>query len=64
MTPRKRSRRNGPGHRPTAPIGFGTRFSSRFAGLGLKEDIPGLRGYPAKSTDLPLRKRTKKAGKK
>jgi antitoxin FitA len=32
--------------------GFGTRFAAHFAGLGLEEDIPELRGHPAKPADL------------
>lgn len=33
-------------HRPRA--GLGTRIAARFAGLGLKEEIPELRGHPAR----------------
>jgi plasmid stability protein len=32
--------------------GLGTRIAKRFAGIGLKEDIPELRGHPAKPADF------------
>jgi plasmid stability protein len=34
---------------PKAPLG--SRLAARFAGLGLTEDISGLRGEPARWTD-------------
>lgn len=37
--------------RPRA--GFGSRFAAHFAGLGLDEDIPELRGQPARPAELP-----------
>jgi plasmid stability protein len=36
--------------RPRA--GLGSRLAARFAGLGLEEDIPELRGHPAEPADL------------
>lgn len=35
---------------PLPPLG--TRLSGRFAGIGLEEDIPELRGQPAKPAEL------------
>lgn len=35
---------------PLPPLG--TRFTSRFARIGLKEDIPELRGQPPKPADF------------
>ena len=31
---------------------LGTRIAARFAGIGLDEDIPELRGYPVHSADF------------
>jgi len=36
---------------PRAP-GLGTRMSQRFAGLGLTQDLPELRGEAARAADL------------
>lgn len=36
--------------RPSAPLG--SRLRARFAGIGLDEDIPELRGHPARPADL------------
>ena len=33
-------------------VPLGTRIAARFAGIGLHEDIPELRGYPAKPADF------------
>ncbi len=35
-----------------SPEPLGTRIARRFAGLGLKEEIPELRGQPARPADL------------
>ncbi len=35
-----------------APVGLGTRIAERFAGYGLDEDIPELRGSPVRPADL------------
>jgi hypothetical protein len=32
--------------------GLGTRLAARFRGIGLKEEIPELRGYPAQPADF------------
>jgi plasmid stability protein len=32
--------------------GLGTRLAARFRGIGLKEEIPELRGYPAEPADF------------
>ncbi len=34
-------------------LGLGSRLAARFAGLGLTEEIPEWRGYPARPADLP-----------
>lgn len=34
------------------PVGVGTRISRRFAGLGLTEEIPELRGEAAQAADF------------
>ena len=34
------------------PEGLGTRIARRFAGLGLAEDMPELRGQAARAADL------------
>jgi plasmid stability protein len=31
----------------SVPMGLGSRIAARFRGIGLEEDIPELRGYPA-----------------
>jgi len=33
--------------------GLGSRIAKRFAGWGLSEDIPELRGYPARPAKFP-----------
>jgi len=33
-------------------VGLGTRLAARFHGIGIEEDIPELRGYPAKPIKL------------
>jgi antitoxin FitA len=35
-----------------APPGLGSRIAARFAGIGLDEDIPELRGQPARPADF------------
>jgi len=37
---------------PKAPLG--SRLAERFAGIGLDDDIPELRGQPAEPTDFDL----------
>jgi len=32
--------------------GLGTRIAARFRGIGLEEEIPELRGYPAQPADF------------
>jgi plasmid stability protein len=32
--------------------GLGTRLAARFRGIGLKEEIPELRGYPVQPADF------------
>jgi plasmid stability protein len=34
------------------PVGLGTRLAARFRGIGLDEEIPELRGYPAEPADF------------
>ncbi|HEX7677458.1 MAG TPA: toxin-antitoxin system [Thermoanaerobaculia bacterium] len=34
------------------PIGLGTRLAARFRGIGLKEEIPELRGYPVEPIEF------------
>jgi plasmid stability protein len=36
----------------SAPPGLGSRIAARFAGIGLDEDIPELRGQPARPADF------------
>ncbi len=36
----------------SAPPGLGSRIAAIFAGIGLDEDIPELRGQPAKPADF------------
>ncbi len=36
----------------SSPEGLGTRIAGRFAGLGLAEDMPELRGQAARAADL------------
>lgn len=35
-----------------ARLGLGSRIAARFAGIGLDEDIPEQRGYPAQPADF------------
>ncbi len=37
----------------TARQGLGSRIAARFTGIGLDEDFPELRGYPARPAKLP-----------
>ena len=49
-SPEEEVRRNPPqcsGRGRKRPPGLGSRIAARFAGIGLDEDIPELRGYPA-----------------
>jgi plasmid stability protein len=34
------------------PAGLGTRLAARFRGIGLEQEIPELRGYPAEPADF------------
>lgn len=33
--------------------GLGSRLAARFSGIGIDEDIPELRGHPARPAELP-----------
>lgn len=46
--------RNAVREEPGKPVALGSRLAYRFAGIGLDEDIPELRGYPARAADLGL----------
>ena len=39
----------------TPPLRLGSRIASRFAGLGPEDDIPELRGHPARPANLDER---------
>ena len=44
--------RNAVREEDSAGLPLGSRIAAIFAGIGLKEDIPELRGYPAEPADF------------